>query len=111
MRIEDYSFGKILIDGKVYTNDVIIFADRVLSPWWRKEGHLLQMEDLGDVVSANPEHLVIGKGFSGVMEVPEELIARLEGMGIKVSVARTTKAVDIFNSLEGKKVAAFHLTC
>jgi len=109
--IQSYSFGSIVIDGKKYTKDVIIFPDRVFSPWWRKEGHLLQMEDLEDVLAENPSYLVIGKGFSGVMDVPGELVERLEREGIKVSVAKTTEAVEIFNSLEGRKIAAFHLTC
>lgn len=111
MRIDHYAFGNIVIDGRTYTKDVIIFPDRVLSPWWRKEGHLLQMEDLKEVVSAKPSHLVIGKGFSGIMDVPGEVIRSLEGSGIKISVAKTTEAVDIFNSLGGKKIAALHLTC
>ena len=41
MRIDRYAFGNIVIDGKAYTKDVIIFPDRVYSPWWRKDGHFL----------------------------------------------------------------------
>ena len=46
MLIESYSFGKISINGKIYHSDVIIFPDRVYDSWWRKEGHILHLEDL-----------------------------------------------------------------
>lgn len=35
--INSYDFGRIVVDGKAYTSDVIIFPDRVNSYWWRKE--------------------------------------------------------------------------
>lgn len=120
MKIEHYSFGNITIDGKGYTSDVIIYPDRVDSSWWRKEGHNLQSEDLGDVVKARPDILVVGTGASGVMRVPKETVAHLESKGIKVYAARTGEAVDLFNSLQSKTggggktesvIAALHLTC
>jgi hypothetical protein len=112
MHIDEYTFGKIVIDGKPFMKDVIIFPDRVFSPWWRKEGHLLQMEDLAEVLREEPDILVIGRGHSGVMEVPGDLVDTLESRGIEVIVEKTTKAVDIFNGLESeRKIAAFHLTC
>ncbi|RLI30667.1 hypothetical protein DRO48_02760, partial [Candidatus Bathyarchaeota archaeon] len=44
--IEAYGFGYIVVDGKRYTSDVIIFPDRVMDGWWRKEGHRLYVDDL-----------------------------------------------------------------
>jgi hypothetical protein len=46
MMITSYDFGHIIIDGKRYTSDLIVFPDRVKVGWWRKEGHRLQLEDL-----------------------------------------------------------------
>jgi len=111
MRIEGYSFGNIVIEGKTYTKDVIIFPDRVLSPWWRREGHFLQMADLGEVLKESPGVLVIGKGYSGLMAVPDEVIKGLESMGFIVKVSKTTEAVDIYNASQGRSIAALHLTC
>lgn len=112
MVIEHYSFGRIVIDGRTYTSDVIVFPDRVLSHWWRKEGHLLQAEDLTEVIQAKPEILIIGKGDSGVMEVPGTVIIELRERGIDVIAATTPEAVRIYNQTEGKrKIAALHLTC
>ena len=113
MKIEHYSFGKITIDGETYTSDVIIYPERVDSSWWRKEGHTLNIEDLQDVVNADPAVVVIGTGFFGIMKVPKETVAYLESKGIEVHAARTGKAVEIFNALQKDKkvIAAFHLTC
>jgi hypothetical protein len=113
MKIEHYSFGRITIDGKTYTSDVIIYPGRVDSSWWRKEGHYLQVVDLVDVINAKPEVLIIGTGYSGVMVVPKKTISHLESNGIEVHVARSEKAVEMFNKLQKKKIviAALHLTC
>ncbi len=112
MRIDDYSFGRIVINGTAYTKDVIILPDRVFHPWWRKEGHHLQWDDLREVLSDPPEVLYIGRGYAGVMKVPDEVVARLGQHGIEVVVGRTTKVVEQFNSdPRTKKAAALHLTC
>ncbi len=113
MHIDDYSFGRIVIDGKTYTSDVIIYPDKVDSSWWRKEGHHLHTEDLADVVSARPDIVGIGTGNLGVMRVPEETVAFLESRGIGVFVEKTGKAVGIFNGQQGggQFIAALLLTC
>jgi hypothetical protein len=63
--IDNYSFGKISIDGKTYSSDVIIFPERVHDSWWRKEGHSLCLEDIQDVFDYLPEVLIIGRGSPG----------------------------------------------
>lgn len=113
MRIDSYSFGKIVIDGTTYRSDVIIYPDRVDAPWWRKQGHLLQIEDLAEVLEARPEILVIGTGYSGIMRVPHELLRLIEGKGIMVRAERTSKAAEVYNEREPGKIAiaALHITC
>lgn len=113
MEIEYYSWGKIVIGGRTYTSDVIIFPDHINASWWRKEGHKLHVEDLQEVISANPEAVIIGTGALGVMKVPGETVQHFESRGTQVHVERTGKAVELFNELRGKKkvIAALHLTC
>ncbi len=55
MKIDSYSFGRIVINGKTYTSDVIIYPGRVDASWWRKEGHLLQLEDVAEALQAKPD--------------------------------------------------------
>jgi hypothetical protein len=113
MHIDNYSFGKIVIDGKAYTSDIIVYPGRVDASWWRKEGHYLREEDLVDIVAAAPEVVIIGTGNSGVMRVPQKTVDFLESKGIRVFVETTGEAVKIFNEQHGggKTVGAFHLTC
>jgi len=58
--IESYAFGRMDVDGRPYTSDLIIFADRINDSWWRKTGHKLCLEDIEDVFKEKPEVLVIG---------------------------------------------------
>jgi hypothetical protein len=111
--VESYEFGRIVVDGRTYTNDVIIGPDRVLSPWWRKEGHRLCIDDLKGALDFKPSVIVIGTGYYGCMVVPEEVRKLLEEMGIRVEIANTSKACSIYNELKETSVvvAALHLTC
>jgi hypothetical protein len=113
MEIDHYSFGTITINGKTYTSDVIIYPDSVDPSWWRKEGHSLRPEDLDKALSAKPDLLIIGTGFSGIMKVPGETVLFIQSKGIEVMVQRTEKAVSLYNALSKTRniVAALHLTC
>ena len=111
--IESYTFGKIIINGKTYSSDLILYPDKVDDHWWRIAGHLLQKEDLKDVIQYKPDVLIVGTGADGLMEVPRETKKFLELKGIKLIVEETAKASEIYNKLKDKQkvVAAFHLTC
>jgi len=114
VRIDSYSFGRIVIDGTEYTSDVIIYPDRVDASWWRREGHVLVPEDLSEVLAYPPDVLVIGAGHSGVMQIPQKTAEAFRQKGIKVHIARTADAVTLFNRLQrehARVVAALHLTC
>jgi hypothetical protein len=113
MDITHYSFGKIIIDGKVYTSDIIVYPERINSSWWRKEGHYLDIDDLKGVIETRPDILIIGTGYSGGMKVPEETKKYIESMGIEVHILITEEAVKLLNKPQKDRVviAALHLTC
>jgi hypothetical protein len=113
MKIDSYSFGSLVVDGKMYTSDVIIYPGRVDPTWWRKEGHRLQIADLTDALNAKPQILIVGTGYSGMMVVSKETENCIRSRGIDIYVATTGKAVELFNTMQGKKtmIAALHLTC
>jgi len=90
--IESYGFGRITINGRRYSRDVIIFPDNVKDGWWRREGHRLSLEDLKDVFEAKPEVLVIGTGYSGLMKVPQEVKDYVKSKNIQLIVENTRKA-------------------
>ncbi len=111
--IETYSFGDVRIDGKEYHSDVIIYPDRVESNWWRKEGHRLSIEDLTEVLAANPEILIVGKGAYGCMSIPPETQTHIQSLGIKLLAENTKEACDAHNKLSkaARVVTCLHLTC
>jgi len=114
IRIEGYSFGRITIDGKQYTSDLIIYPDRVDDKWWRKERHLLQPEDLAEVFSLDPKILIVGQGQPGLMKVAPKVAGHCRGSGIELISLPTAEAVKKYNELNEKKplvIAALHLTC
>lgn len=109
--IESYSFGRIVIDGEVYTSDVIVFPGRIIDNWWRKEGHLLQNADLESVFDEMPEKLIIGMGNMGRMDVANEVFEKAAVNGIEVSTANTGEAAREYNNSKGRVACALHLTC
>ncbi|MDI6860571.1 MAG: MTH938/NDUFAF3 family protein [Caldisericia bacterium] len=112
MKIESYEFGRIIIDGKEYTRDLIILGDKIISNWWREEGHFLQIVDALYVFEFKPEVLIIGTGANGLMKVSDDLIKKLQEEKIDYYILKTKDAVKKFNEIENKKKAAlFHLTC
>ncbi|UCG10683.1 MAG: hypothetical protein JSW30_02330 [Dehalococcoidia bacterium] len=113
MSIDSYRFGSIVINGRQYDSDVIIFPDRVRDNWERKSGHNLRLEDIAEVLAENPEVLILGTGAIGVMRVPPEVCQKAKEAGIELIVEPTGQACQTYNQLcsARKVVAAFHLTC
>ena len=111
--INSYDFGRIIVDGKAYTNDVIIFPDKVKDNWWRKEGHALHIEDIETVVEEKPEVLIVGTGKYGILKVLPETKEYIESKRIELIVEPTDKACEMYNKISKNKkaVAALHLTC
>ena len=111
-RLEDYSFGRVTVDGHQHTRDVIVLPDRVVSNWWRREGHSLAIEDLDAVLDELPEQLVLGVGAHGRLHPDPAVIAELERRGVAVECLPTDAAVRRYRELDERRTAAaLHLTC
>ena len=111
--IDSYQSGLIVINGKKYTSDVIIFPDSVKDNWWRKAAHQLCLDDIAEVLTENPEVLVVGTGTSGLVKVLPEVRQVAEVQGIELIVEATDTACNTYNQLSHSRraVAALHLTC
>jgi len=114
MKIDSYHFGEIVIDGREYKADVMIYGDDV-EGWWREQGHHLQLKDLDWLLEQEPppEVVVIGQGRYGVMTVPDDVVKALKERGIEVIAQKTEEACQAYNELLGSRrvAAALHLTC
>ena len=114
MIIENYAFGRMRIDGRVYTTDLMILSDGAVSAdWWRPRGHAVDAADLQPVMDSAPELLIIGTGAYGRMRPDPALEKDLGARGIRLVTAPTAEAVAHFNRLhvDNRCAAAFHLTC
>ena len=111
-KIEDYHFGRVLVDGEEHTRDLIALPDRVVGRWWRKEGHRLVLDDLEEVLEDLPERLIVGTGATQQMRPEEETVRALEGRGVSVETMPTDEAVRRYGELDpARTAAALHLTC
>jgi len=111
--IENYTFGRFVIDGEEYHSNVVLIGDKVEKARYLPN-HELSLNDFDALVEFKPDYLIIGTGASGVMPVPSEISKFIEDKGIKLIVEKTGDACKKYNSLikKGKKVAAFlHNTC
>ncbi|MEA1993255.1 MAG: MTH938/NDUFAF3 family protein [Euryarchaeota archaeon] len=110
--IENYRFGRICIDGREYTNDLLIFEGNI-KEWWRERGHLLQIKDLEWIIDKTPDALIIGTGAYGLLKVPKEVRDHTHSMGIELKTEKTEKACELYNELRNEKKlgAGLHLTC
>ena len=112
--ITDFSFGKIVVNGKTYSDDIKIVRGQVIADWWRKSGHRVDVEDIADILESGPDIVVVGKGSPGLMKTSTHLRESMVANNIMLIEKKTSKAIEVFNKLfqEGRKVAAgFHITC
>jgi hypothetical protein len=111
-RIDEYEFGRIVVDGREQTRDVILLPGRVVPNWWRLDGHRLVLADLEDVLEELPERLVVGTGAYGRMQPDPETLEQLRGRGTEVEAMSTVEAVRRYGELDPERTAAaLHLTC
>lgn len=131
--IEEYRFGAITIDGKIYNYDVEARwtkreslrdptgqADEVLK-WRRGESHIIEEEDVKRAIDQNPDIIVIGTGESGTAQVTEQAKEAIKSKGIELIVDLTEQATKTFNIInedseeeEGEQrnvIGLFHITC
>lgn len=120
-RVNGYSFGEIVIDGKTYHHDVIIYKEKILD-WWRAESHNVSINDADKIVQLKPKTIIFGTGDAGVMRVPRETLDYLKQQKIEVILMPTGEAYQKYNemsegdlsagaSAEAEVAAALHLTC
>jgi hypothetical protein len=111
-RIDHYEFGRIVVDGREETRDLIILPDRVVRNWWRQHGHALVLDDLVEILDELPSYLVVGTGANGRMRPDPDTIQQLQERGVAVETLPTSQAVRRFGELDpARAAAALHLTC
>jgi len=112
-------FGKIIVDGKTYTYDILIdtkgnvMKRGEMSVTYYGSHHSICTEEIKRLVEEQkPQVLIIGTGQYGAAKRLEEGISRTcERNGCKLIIAKTPEAVKLFNESQSKKIALLHATC
>jgi hypothetical protein len=112
-RVDSFRFGRIVIDGRHYRRDVIIFPGGVKDDWSRVESHRLSTQDLAAVFEKVPQTLIIGTGVFGSMKVAPETLSNMKSQGIEALAFSSPDACEEYNRRrEQERIAlAIHLTC
>jgi hypothetical protein len=114
LRIDSCSFGSLVINGKTYTDDLVVYPDgKILKHWRRKRGHQLSIDDLLELIDSSLEVIVVGTGVSGGVKPDKNLESDLAKLGIEFIAAPNEEIIKVFNALAPEKRvgAGFHLTC
>jgi hypothetical protein len=111
-KIGGYRFGRVVVDGEERSRDLIVLPERVLTNWWRADGHRLVLADLDDALDELPAHLLVGTGAYGQMHPDPAAVEELRRRGIEVEALPTAEAVRRYGELDPRRTAAaLHLTC
>lgn len=114
-RVHRVGFGWINIGGRIYEQDRVLHPEGVSSPWWRRPRHLFSLADAKALVAAhNPEHMIVGCGWMGMLRLDAEAAHWLAARGITLDWLRTPQAAARYNQVQAsgaRIVAALHVTC
>jgi len=112
--IDTFAFGSIVIDGRRYASDLLIYPDgHVQDAWRRGRGHVLSQKDIAALIASRPQIIIAGTGVNGRMRPEGDLERVLSQRNIRFMAAPNDRAIQWFNDLcQGSTVGAcFHLTC
>jgi hypothetical protein len=112
VNIDGVKFGELIVDGKIYYSDMIVWWDGDIE--FRKKSHVFAMPEFKKVLRRKPNAIVIGTGIVGIVKVPDDVRKITKGKKIKLFIDVSSNAIDIFNGLvktSKKAVAIIHTTC
>ena len=116
MRLDQYEFGAIRIDGVTLTNDVVIDRgdvrkrkNKASKPFRDRFGHTpLSVEEN---IPWECRRLVVGTGAEGALPVMKEVEREAERRGVELLAMPTPEAVALLNRPAKRVNAVLHLTC
>ncbi len=116
MRFDEYSFGRIKIDGVSYDYDVVIDRGKIYQrqrPASNKGHGALGHTplSLAEEIPWECCKLVIGTGMHGAMPVLDEVMREAKRRNVEVVILPTAKAIQVLESGSENTNAILHLTC
>lgn len=117
--IESTQFGEVVIDNKKY-HQVLIIGDKIEERDHEKlkklfdTSHKIGDWEIKELISNNPEVIIIATGQNGAMVIDGETLKKLQTTGAQIISNITPNAIAVYNDRVklGKKVnALIHTTC
>jgi hypothetical protein len=116
MKIEEFSFGNIRIDGTTYDHDVVIDRGKIskrnkkLSKQFRERfGHT--PVSLKEEIPWKCRRLVIGTGADGLLPVMNDVRREAGERGVELITLPTADAIAVLNNRPRSTNAILHVTC
>ena len=117
MKLEEYSFGSIKIDGEVYTKDLWIIngkikkRDKSIAKSKFGTSHKIARKELKEVITTKTGRIIIGGGASGLVSLTKKATKYLENNKIELIMYKTSELVENKIQIGEKDSGIIHLTC
>jgi len=115
--INDTCFGSITINHEKYDFDVYILPDNHVEKRHKKlskkiygTSHKISKDEVKFIYREGVNALIIGTGQYGCAEISDEAARYLDKRKCSVNLFTTPKAVQAWNTAEGKAIGLFHVT-
>jgi hypothetical protein len=117
MKIDDYAFGRITIDGEVYHKDLWIIDGNIKkrdkSIAKRKFGtsHTISRKELIKVVTLKTKRVIVGSGNSGLVSLTNKAQEYLKERDIELEMSKTGELQQKNIEIGEYDSGIIHLTC
>jgi hypothetical protein len=116
MRIDQFHFGSIRIDGTAYEHDVVIDSGKIRK---RKKKPSKQFRDAfghtplsaAEDIPWNCQRLIVGTGAHGALPVMDDVKREAERRNVELLVVPTEQAIDALQTHPRQTNAILHVTC
>ncbi|NIV34413.1 MAG: hypothetical protein GWN58_34630 [Anaerolineae bacterium] len=117
-RIDRTEFGSVTVDGQTFQHDIIIRLGGKVKKRKKKlssavygTSHIISLEEAEHVYEEGAEHLVVGAGQFGLVELSAEAAGYFDEQGCRVDLRPMQEALKAWNEAEGAVLGLFHVTC
>jgi hypothetical protein len=118
IKIDSFSFGSIVVNGKKYRHDIIIHPDGMVERrkggLWMFGPHSFTKKEIEGLKRTGAEVIIAGTGTNDRAALSSEAKSYADEAQLNLTALPSHEAVDRINKLtgEGKRVAAIlHITC
>jgi hypothetical protein len=118
MKIKFVRFGEVKIDGKRYTEDLVIVGGKIeLRDKQPSKKHKKRFDghtplSIKEMIPWECKLLIVGTGAEGLLPVMKKIYKRAEEYGVRLVVVPTPKACELLSKADLSNTnAILHVTC